>query len=74
MANSRMGIRCKHCGEIFTLAKGDYGSYLCCFICKEDYDFQDGFNDFLGEHGLGICYSKWDRKEDASIHFEIVEE
>lgn len=70
MANSRMILRCKHCGEVFHIAKGYYGSYVL-------YDFEGTFveryNKFLTEHEMGFCSGDWCSSDDARDHFEIGE-
>lgn len=69
MANSRIMLTCKHCGEQFVLGKGYYGSY--CTLNKNLYE---DLNEFYRKHCMGECSSELDCSDDAKAHFVILEE
>ena len=69
MANSRIMLVCRHCGEGFVLGKGDFGSYYNPFE-----DMRTELNEFYKKHEYGICSSETDFSDNARDHFVILEE
>lgn len=68
MANSRIMLVCRHCGEGFVLGKGDFGSYYNPFE-----DMRTELNEFYKKHEHGICSSETDFSDNARDHFVILE-
>lgn len=69
MANSRIMLTCKHCGEQFAIGKGYFGSY---FTRNEKMNEQ--LNEFYSKHSMGECTGEIDCSDDAKDHFVILEE
>lgn len=68
MANSRICIACKHCGEQLYIGKGYFGSYVAFDNLTEKLD------EFFKKHEMGICSDDADCSDDAKNHFVILEE
>lgn len=69
MANSRIMLTCKHCGERLCIGKGYHGQY-CTINEKIYYDL----NEFYEKHQSGLCSDEVDCSDDARNHFCIREE
>lgn len=72
MANSRIMLTCKHCGEQMVIGKGYFGDYCTC-----NKNIFEDLNNFYKKHCQGVCSSKHDGKEysdNAKDHFIILEE
>ena len=69
MANSRIMLTCKHCGEQFVIGSGYHGSY---FTSNET--LHEDLNDFYSKHSMGMCTDEIDCSDDAKNHFLILEE
>ena len=72
MANSRIMLTCKHCGEQMVIGKGSFGDYCTC-----NKNIFEDLNNFYKKHSQGACSSKNDGKEyfdNAKDHFIILEE
>lgn len=69
MANSRIMLTCKHCGDQFVLGKGYFGSY---FTVNEK--MYEQLNEFYAKHNTGECSDDIDASDDAKNHFVILEE
>ena len=69
MANSRIMLACKHCGEQMVLGKGYFGSY------KALSGTSDALGEFFEKHCQGSCNSdEADCSDNARDHFAILEE
>ncbi len=68
MANSRIMLVCKHCGESFCLGKGYFGNYST----GNERIFEQ-LNEFYGVHSSGMC-TDGDFSDNARKHFVILEE
>ena len=69
MANSRIMLTCKHCGEQLVLGKGYFGSYF-----TQNEKMYERLNDFFEKHRMGECSEDIDCSDDAKNHFVILEE
>lgn len=69
MANSRIMLVCKHCGENFCIGKGYYGSYSTC-----NDELHKQLNIFYNKHEHGCCSDDTDCSDNARNHFAILEE
>ena len=70
MANSRIMLVCKHCGEGLYLGKGYMGAYF-----TRDTDLCSRLNEFFDEHEYGSCSENdFDCSDNARNHFVILEE
>lgn len=69
MANSRIMLTCKHCGEQFCIGKG----YLGAYFTRNEKMFEQ-LNDFYDKHERGECCDNIDCSDDAKNHFVILEE
>ena len=69
MANSRIMLTCKHCGEQFVIGKGYQGSY---FTLNEK--IYEQLNEFYEKHSKGGCSDEFNCSDDAKNHFAILEE
>jgi hypothetical protein len=69
MANSRIMLVCKHCGESCCIGKGYLGSYSTC-----NDELHKQLNVFYGEHEHGCCADDTDCSDNARNHFAILEE
>lgn len=68
MANSRIMLTCKHCGEQICIGKGYFGSYH-----TGNEQIFDTLNEFYENHAHGSC-GEIDCSDDAKNHFVILEE
>ncbi len=67
MANSRIMLVCRHCGEQISIGKGDFGSYVASVT-------EDRLGEFFAKHCRGECISdNGDFSENARDHFAILE-
>lgn len=69
MANSRIMLTCKHCGEQFVIGKGYLGSYF-----TRNEKMYEQLNEFYSKHSMGECADEIDCSDDAKDHFLILEE
>ena len=71
MANSRIMLTCKHCGEQKTLASGYIGAYYCT-----GKNMEDQLNEFFKKHEHGMCSDDPinSTSDNARDHFVILEE
>ena len=69
MANSRIMLTCKHCGEQLCIGKGAHGAYYT--VNKNMYY---DLNEFYEKHQSGLCSDETDCSDDARNHFCIREE
>ncbi len=69
MANSRIMLVCKHCGEGMVLGKGYFGNY---FTAEKDKHIE--LNEFFEKHSQGSCVGDCDYSDNARKHFVILEE
>ena len=69
MANSRIMLTCKHCGEQFCIGKGYLGSYF-----TRNEEMFEQLNEFYDKHKMGECSDDIDCSDDAKNHFVILEE
>ena len=69
MANSRIMLTCRHCGESICIGKGYFGSYSTC----SQY-LSEQLNNFYNAHCCGICSDDVDCTDNARNHFVILEE
>lgn len=69
MANSRIMLTCKHCGEQLVIGKGYYGSY---HLMGEH--MSQLLNEFYEKHESGVCSGDIDCSDCARDHFVILEE
>lgn len=67
MANSRIVIVCKHCGEQLYIGKGYFGYYSASDNLTEKFD------NFFEKHKYGECSDDIDCSDDAKNHFAILE-
>ena len=70
MANSRILLVCKHCGEELVLGKGYFGEYMTYDDVAEKLD------EFFQKHKSGECdnSTSLDFSDDAKNHFVVLEE
>lgn len=67
MANNRMYLRCKKCGEVLFLGKTYLdGYYTCDDYYKNNVDLTEAFNEFCDNH-------KWCSKEYNEEKFGMYE-
>lgn len=69
MANSRIMLTCRHCGEQVVLGAGSGGKYH-----TSNYMLDESLNEFFGKHGAGRCSDNINCADDAKEHFVILEE
>lgn len=69
MANSRIMLTCKHCGEQLVIGKGYFGSY---HLIGEN--MSKLLNEFYEKHEYGSCSGDFDCSDNARDHFAILEE
>lgn len=69
MANSRIMLTCRHCGEQLCLGKGYFGAY---HTVSENKSVE--LNDFFYKHRSGICSDDIDCTDNARSHFVLLEE
>ncbi len=72
MANSRIMLTCKHCGESISIGKGNFGSYHTI-----NENLFEQLNDFYAKHERGSCtgtLAGTNCSDDAKVHFVIVED
>lgn len=77
MANSRMYLVCRHCGEKRYMAKGYYGAYGTRYG-KHGYigaadEYLDKLEDFFDHHGAN-CEKMKHTQDNARHHYIILEE
>lgn len=68
MANSRLALVCRHCGEQIVLGKGYAGEYYCC-----NSEIQNDLNDFFENHAQAKCIDDINCSDDARYHFAATE-
>lgn len=73
MANDRMRIVCRHCGECFWAAKGYYGEYFTYADRSPEaaLGYVKEWNKFLGEHGAN-CEKATHNADNARYHFILL--
>ena len=69
MANSRIMLTCKHCGEQMVIGKGYLGSYF-----SRNEQMHKHINEFYEKHQMGECSDDIDCSDEARNHFVILEE
>lgn len=72
MANSRIYLTCRHCGEYIGLGRGYFGNYTCSGSEKElGYEIEE----FFEKHGINCKgVAEADASDLATNHFIILEE
>lgn len=68
MANSRIMLTCKHCGEQIVIGKGCFGSYF-----TRNEKLHEQLNEFYSKHSMGECTDEINCSDDAKDHFVILE-
>jgi hypothetical protein len=68
MANSRIMLTCKHCGEQMCLGSGYHGEYSTI-----NKNLSEELNRFYHRHKEGICSEEICCSDNARDHFEIQE-
>lgn len=78
MANSRMYLVCRHCGEKIYMAKGYYGEYGTRYgkhgLIGTGDDYVEKLDNFFDEHGLHCEKGGFYSEDNARTHFIILEE